>query len=299
MSLDQHSVLVPLTKKVIFFRVVDSGYINKMSLVNSFTETISLTFSSSVENHKGMEIITSKDADGSGFSYGLCTQLAQKFQAERIVLNDLLPDEYKSKSEEACVVIFRNGVKQILGLNPDDLLAEQKKLIWDSKMLNKGKVMNKNARHNLCFADFEQQADFAVGKGTVYNFADDSCAYLRQARAAIGEQFGFNHLLAEGNRYYDAKKCYIGFHGDTERAQVFCLRLGATFPIYYQWYHKFAPVGALGKIDLNHGDIYIMSEKAVGCDWRKSSLLTLRHAAGDQKVIMPLATKALTKSQSK
>ena len=31
---------------------------------------------------------------------------------------------------------------------------------------------------------------------------------------------------------------------------------------------------------LNSGDVYIMSDKAVGFDWKRSSLLTLRHAAG-------------------
>ena len=36
---------------------------------------------------------------------------------------------------------------------------------------------------------------------------------------------------------------------------------------------------------LNTGDIYIMSEKAVGSDWRKSSMYTLRHAAGSNKYL--------------
>ena len=36
---------------------------------------------------------------------------------------------------------------------------------------------------------------------------------------------------------------------------------------------------------LNTGDIYIMSEKAVGSDWRKSSMYTLRHAAGCNKYL--------------
>jgi len=268
-----------------------------MSHSNVFQETISLTFSSSVENHKGMEIITSKDADGTGFSYDLCSQLCKRYQGELIHLNDLLPEELRGKSEDACVVIFRNGVRNILQIDPDALLREQTALVWDSKMLNKGKVMNKNARHNLCYADFAQEADYAVGKGTVFDFSDVRLQHLRGTRAAIGQAFGFEKLLAEGNRYYNAKKCYIGFHGDTERAQVFCLRLGATFPIYYQWYHRFAPLGELAKIDLHHGDIYIMSEKAVGCDWKKSSQLTLRHAAGDPKVIMPLVKKAQAKCE--
>ena len=36
---------------------------------------------------------------------------------------------------------------------------------------------------------------------------------------------------------------------------------------------------------LNHGDIYIMSEKAVGTDWKKNSILSVRHAAGCDKYL--------------
>ena len=51
-------------------------------------------------------------------------------------------------------------------------------------------------------------------------------------------------------------------------------------PLKYQWYQNHRAVGRTGRIMLNPGDIYIMSEKAVGFDWKRSSILTLRHAAG-------------------
>jgi hypothetical protein len=34
------------------------------------------------------------------------------------------------------------------------------------------------------------------------------------------------------------------------------------------------------ELPLEDGDMYVMSEKAVGTDWKSSSLLTLRHATG-------------------
>jgi hypothetical protein len=34
---------------------------------------------------------------------------------------------------------------------------------------------------------------------------------------------------------------------------------------------------------LNHGDLYVMSEKAVGQDWKRKVIPTLRHAAGAKK----------------
>ena len=38
-------------------------------------------------------------------------------------------------------------------------------------------------------------------------------------------------------------------------------------------------------IGLNDGDVYIMSEKAVGADWKLRSKYTIRHAAGAKKYL--------------
>jgi hypothetical protein len=63
------------------------------------------------------------------------------------------------------------------------------------------------------------------------------------------------------------------------------IRLGASMPLYYQWYHKTKRVGEKFKIDLDCGDIYIMEEKAVGTDWKFRNSYTLRHAAGCNQYI--------------
>jgi hypothetical protein len=87
-------------------------------------------------------------------------------------------------------------------------------------------------------------------------------------------------LIAEGNYYYDHKRCGIGFHGDKERVVVYAARLGASMPLHFQWFHRSLPVGKRIIIPLDGGDVYVMSEKAVGADWMHSSKLTLRHATG-------------------
>jgi len=38
-------------------------------------------------------------------------------------------------------------------------------------------------------------------------------------------------------------------------------------------------------IPLKSGDIYIMSEKATGNDWKKTTIATLRHATGCKKFV--------------
>ena len=94
-------------------------------------------------------------------------------------------------------------------------------------------------------------------------------------------------LRGEGNYYYDPRNTGIGFHGDAERRKVFGIRLAedgtVTPPLHFQWFRKSNPIGDRIIIPLNAGDMYVMSEKAVGTDWLKKNTYTLRHATGAPK----------------
>jgi hypothetical protein len=162
-------------------------------------------------------------------------------------------------------------------------LAEQAALmpITDRKALFRGKLLNKNARWNLCFDARAQEPALAAGRGRIVPF--DALPLLAAVRSQLPYYFGAakaTDLLAEGNYYYDAGRTGIGFHGDGERRLVIALRLGAEIPLHYQWYLRSAPQGARIALRLNPGDMYVMSEKAVGTDWKRSSIWSLRHAAG-------------------
>jgi hypothetical protein len=71
--------------------------------------------------------------------------------------------------------------------------------------------------------------------------------------------------------------------GDGESNTVIACRFGADLSFHYQWFQKHLPVGERFCRVLPHGCLYIMSKKAVGNDWKKSTILTLRHAAGSGK----------------
>ena len=85
--------------------------------------------------------------------------------------------------------------------------------------------------------------------------------------------------------YYDKYVCGIGFHGDSERRKVIGIRLGngESTPLHYQWFKNGEAIGERIILQLNGGDIYVMSEKAVGTDWKKRLIYTLRHATGCEK----------------
>jgi hypothetical protein len=149
------------------------------------------------------------------------------------------------------------------------------------------------------------------------NFAfKGELAKFRERFAKVLGPFGYKvrHQFAELNKYYKLD-CGIGPHGDVERGlgdksgAVNCLKVGRAIPLGFTWYHKTKPVGkeqaippcgsasfepvtrkkkhwtktaVSAVVNLGHGDFYMMSEKAIGKDW-KSQDYALRHFAGHRK----------------
>ena len=110
----------------------------------------------------------------------------------------------------------------------------------------------------------------------------------------VSELLEETSLNIKGKYYYDIGKTGIGFHGGSERKKAIGFRFGSGRPLVLRRFHRFEPVGQECRIDLKDGDLYIMSEKATGFDWKKSSKLTLRHAAG-----CPKYTKVKKKKKKK
>ena len=266
--------------------------------------TITLTFSECVENHAKNQQIGEKGIKGSGFTIDELLSVKKtiedlndsSYSAEVYDLVGLSKLNENAKSgmvvEPASLIVIRNGVKFLLDNHGegvvDNLFAEQAELNHDKKAKMYGKVCNKHARHNLCFADFSQEPNYELGKGRIIKFGDSSISLTNEIRTQLPRLLPggkMENLLAEGNYYYDKSICGIGFHGDEERRKVLGVRLGASMSLKYQWFHKSEPVPETKSVEiiLNHGDIYMMSEKASGTDFKKSSKYTLRHSAGCPK----------------
>ena len=205
-------------------------------------------------------------------------RMAQRAGAQRAGAIAVVPAPENAARDEALAAAAAAGAP-----TADGALAEQRALlpIVDKKALFRGAVKNKNARHNLCFDDRSQEPAYEAGRGRIVPFA--ALPTLSGVRSALAHYFGAEkatNLLAEGNYYYDVARTGIGFHGDGERRLVIALRLGAAIPLHYQWFYRQAPHGKRIALRLEHGDMYAMSEKAVGTDWKRSVIPTLRHAAG-------------------
>lgn len=250
---------------------------------------MTITFSDVVENGPGMQKLGTHAKIGHLFTPAYLEVLHTKFPGSFLVdlsLPDNLVPPNIPKPDKACLLVIKRYCMEdfVYGLQSELLCYE-----WDKKALFRGVVKNKLARHNLCFADISQQPKYELGKGTVVNFCQ--LPHLSCLRESISQTLLPSpcSLNAEGNLYYDTASTYIGLHGDTERDFVIGVRLGEDqIPLHFRWFHNFKGIAPHCSVQLEHGDIYIMSYKATGNDWKRSSQCTLRHAAGREKLIKKL-----------
>ena len=249
-------------------------------------QTFTITFGECAENHAGMQKIGSLAKNGLSLkNLRDIHDLFTKFGCH-CALTDL-GDVAGVDCHDAAILIVRNAAHFILGGHTavDALFQEHANLDHDTKAKMYGRVVNKIARHNLCFDHLPQDPDYEHGMGRIVPFSQvPFTAKIKKYLDELLQGFGVPcDLKAEGNYYYDIRKCGIGFHGDAERKIVVALRLGHDMDLHFQWYHHGQRIGRRILFPLSHGDVYFLSDKAVGHDWKKKITPTLRHAAGAPK----------------
>ena len=280
------------------------------------TERISLTMAPGGENHRGNQLIGRMPIKGEGFTCNdiemigeNISKVIKKENIEVLNLNNLSGEESimgLKEEDQARFIILRNWSDKT-----ENIYKECTDNKWDSKYLDpnkyrteikdgkevriRGRVMNKLARTNLCYvAGMSQEPEYIEGKGTIVDLNSKKTLHnevnrlremLQTSLIEGGSKSKVEINVVEGNRYYNLKKTGIGFHGDTERVVVICLTIGGggNYPMRFQWFKDGMPLGNPIDINLNDGDVYVMSEKAVGADWKLRSKYTLRHAAGAEK----------------
>lgn len=248
---------------------------------------ITLTFGDVSENHVGME---KYGFERDGFSYKETLKIYNNlkdnnYHVEFIKLHKLINTE-----EPASLIIFRKALNTIFKDESDiteKFFQEHLNLDYDKHYfdIRRNKVLQKHARYNLTYNNFNREPDYTNRKGRIISF--EELPYLNSLREKLPQYFSTKakDLFVESNKYYDLKKTYIGLHGDAERNITIGLRLGNNFDLAFQWYHKNLKIGDPIILKLNSGDMYLMSKKTTGNDWKKSSVPTLRHCAGTTEKI--------------
>lgn len=273
------------------------------------SERIAITYGDAGENHVGMEPVGELGEAGSGFTVQdlikiktFAEELGKK--CDMIDLSDDRAVKMKNvkgkkvetqNKKEAAVLILRNFIssEQIKHIYDDLTSFKWDEKYWDTR---RNKVLNKNARSNVVLLPgISQEPDYENKKGRIVDWNN-----LKNFKAISEMLFEIintetegkaNNLIAEGNRYIKSKKMKkrvkkvangIGWHGDAERRKVICMCIGGVeYCMKWQWFYNHKPLDFEPKeVFLNSGDVYIMSEEAVGQKWKQSSIYTLRHCAG-------------------
>ena len=233
-----------------------------------------------------------------GFSTNELKKIAKNNNnTEYVSISDKLPNKLR-KENEAGILIFRSVLnnqnnkdkKFVIGLSKkeaDKLYLEQESINYDVKYWDNRRktTLNKRARYNIVFGKNKINHSNDYKQCSVVSFTD--LKYLnrfkRRLKLILGEKA--KKLNAEGNKYFHDKSG-IGYHGDAERKIVICLSLGKSTILRYHWRlpgsseHELEPTD----IKLNHGDVYIMSEKATGWDWKSRSKVRVVHGAGNNYI---------------
>ena len=164
-------------------------------------------------------------------------------------------------------------------------IKEMESYEWDRKYYDtrRKKVLNKNARANVCYGPSDRQPDYENKKGTIIGY--ERSPLVLRLKESVEILMRDNGLIVEGNQYDDTKKNGIGPHGNTERVCVACLRVGASMPMKFGMFHDSNMIGKSFQTIIKGGDLYFMSEEAVGAGWKYRSKYMWRHAAGADKYL--------------
>ena len=263
-----------------------------MSKKSMKTTTWSLTIGNGGENHTGMEFLGKRRKKGEGWTIdrllGAKDVLENIFgkKVEVFNLNELCLENVeipeKQRPKDAYLMVVRNFLTKEVHENFKKELSSYE---WDRKYFDtrRQKVLNKHARANVCYGKTGRAADYENKKGTIIGF--DQSPLVEHLLKEVHILMEDENLIVEGNQYDDANKNGIGPHGDTERVVVACLRVGASMPMKFGMFNNSLMKGKSFQTIINGGDLYFMSEEAVGAEWKHSSKWTWRHAAGAPKYL--------------
>ena len=254
--------------------------------------TWSLTIGNGGENHTGMEFLGKRRKRGEGWD--IDRLLAAKDILENIFgkkvevfnLNELCLGEVKipelQRPKDAYLMVVRNFLSKEVHENFKKELSSYE---WDRKYFDtrRQKVLNKHARANVCYGKNGRASDFENKKGTIVGF--DQSPLVERLLRVVEILMNDKDLIVEGNQYDDVDKNGIGPHGDTERVLVACLRVGEAMTMKFGMFNDCLMKGKSFKTIINGGDLYFMSEEAVGAEWKYRSKWTWRHAAGAKKYL--------------
>ena len=242
-----------------------------------FNESFTLTFSDASPVKR-----VGKNAK-NGFSIAelrkMCIDFGKKgFECEWIDLNAAMPPcHVLINTPKAAVLVIRKGVSWFKS-EADDLLLKLKSLQWNEQVWLKHKLVKNPMRRHLKFGEKQYVSD----EGLVV--ALKACPDIMKIRDSLNEMYSYRsvNFEVEGDHYYDMERCGRDSFGDWDKRMLVGLQVGATMKMAFTWWYQESKFSTPVEIELHHGDIFVLSDKAVGHDIHRKAIATLKRTCGSQ-----------------
>lgn len=258
-------------------------------LEKCFTPAITITLSENVLHFPGMQNFGQKS--DFGFSNDELIKIYNLFPpgtCEIINIKDILPTTLYDIPDAYILIIrkqFINYADEILktmksseGSNSEGIITG---VNWDDNRIHNKKIVENRLFKKLIFLDINEYYKLPFSnvdnRGTIYN--------IRRIPPLFKLNEIFNSLFSiplyvEGTCYYNINECYTPMHQEKDRRRIINLHLGSSSILHFRWYHQTQQVSDLKNIQIDHGDLYIMTDITMGNIKDSKTKLFLKHSMG-------------------
>jgi hypothetical protein len=199
------------------------------------------------------------DPEGTIVEPHMLVKLQGRHKGSYIIdLNKILLQFDNRRTEIATILVIPNYIK-------NDLYQTLLSVDWDKKVLLRNKVVNRIGKYVISIHDEAQEPNYEQGQYRVlsYNELED----LKVVKNNVNKIVNQNNLLCKGDYNYNHEKLKLKYQGGKVNNMI-CIHLGDPIQLSYKWFFSNKAVSESTGFTLNHGDLYIMSEKATGHDYK-------------------------------
>lgn len=252
-------------------------------------ETFTLTMGTHAECANGMEKETSCsliDPDSIRIdSQNLKNihEFALSIGADSKLLNLKHELDLPEESNDAFVWISPDFIEKC-GINSDQVYDELSSMPYITIDIFMGKIRKRRARSNNIITEKSHKENINCTPPINLSVSFDDYKCIKSIRY-LGKHFGednYSNFVGEVNRYDHSStvKQGIYYHGDTERKGTWAMRFGRPMLFAIKAFLKNKPISEDLFFEIPNGGSYAMCDIACGQNWKKSSIVTYRHAAG-------------------
>lgn len=152
---------------------------------------------------------------------------------------------------------------------------------WDCHRIVNDKILENKLGYKLLFCDLGNSWKYPFStrekRGTIYN--SRMIPSLFSVQSVLEKQLGVLSVV-DATYYYNINDCFTPLHQVKDRKKFVGLGLGATVPLQFKWFKDSIQCSDTTSIQIEHGDLYIISESAAGMIKEKQTKLYLKFGIG-------------------